>query len=254
MDETVVNAAQESVEGSQTDVIETNDSVNVEQEPSVETSVVADPKPVQTKDTNTAFAEIRRQKEALETKVKAMDTWVSQNYGDTHNIHTWDDYQTLLQQQKEQEMYEQAANDPDKIKEIINQSISDHPAVKEAQGVIFEQKMQKQIAEFKSEYPDVQINGIDDLNNLPNAAQIYDLNVNKGLSLLQAYRAINGTNKVDVQKLKQDGIKEYIESLKKNNKPIEGGGSTPTVVTEQPRSFDDARKGALSMLQALKNT
>lgn len=249
-----VNEVQEGVvDPQESEVTETNESIDAGQEKSEESSEVADPKPVQSKDTNSAFAEIRRQKEALETKVKQMDAWVVENYKESHGISTWDEYQTLLAQQKEREMYEEAASDPDKIKEIINKSINDHPAVKEAQDVLYMQKMQKQIAEFKTEYPDIEVNDIEDLNKLPNSAQIYDLNINKGLSLLQAYRAVNGTNKVDIQKIKQEGIKEYIEGLKKNNKPIESGGSSPVIVTETPKTFEEARKGALEMMRSLRN-
>lgn len=235
MDEdlTSVNAEQVSDEVSQL--------VN-EQGSSEEVNSQANEKPKQSREDNAAFKEMRLKAETAEAAAKKADAIIAKQYGHL-GINTVAELETALEKQK----YEEAGIDP----EVVNDIISKHPAIQKANQLIGQQHLQKEISELKSEYPELNINGLEDLDKLPNVDKIYDRHVNKGLSLVEAYRAVNGGQKVDVAKIKEEGIKEYFEKLKTNRKPVEGGGAAPVVVTEKPKTFEDARKGALEMLRQM---
>jgi hypothetical protein len=194
----------------------------------------------------------------LESKVKAADAWVAENFGETHGIKTWDEYQEALKKEKERKSFQTASTDPDKLQELINKNVDDkinqHPAVKQANELIGKQHLQEEIDSLNKEYPELKIKNIDDLNKLPNIDKIYDRHINKGLSLLEAYEVVNRPQKVDVAKVKEDAVKEYFEKLKGGRRPVEGGGAAPVIVTEKPKTFEDARKGALEMLRQINKT
>jgi hypothetical protein len=222
----------------------------------------ADPEPgkppAQDPATNAAFADMRRQKEGLETKLKAADAWVAENFGESHGLKTWDEYQEALKKEKERQSYQSASTDPDKLQELINKNVDDkinqHPAVKQANELLGKQKLQEEIDSLNKEYPELKIKSLDDLNKLPNVEKIYDRHINKGLSLLEAYELVNRPHKVDVGKIKEDGVKEYFDKLKTNKRPVEGGGPAPVIVTETPKTFEAARKGAMEMLRQMNKT
>lgn len=229
--------------------------------PGTGASVNSDPanqKPVQDPQTNAAFAEIRRQKESLEGKLKAADAWVAENFGETYGIKTWDEYQEALKKDRERQSYQTASTDPEKLQELINKNVDDkinqHPAVKQANELIGKQHLQEELDSLNKEYPELKIKNIDDLNKIPNVDKIYDRHINKGLSLLEAYEIVNRPHKVDVAKIKDEGIKEYFEKLKGSKRPVEGGGAAPVIVTETPKTFESARKGALEMLRQMNKT
>jgi hypothetical protein len=66
---------------------------------------VPDPiKKEQSPEANAAFAELRRKAEQAENALKERDAWVSQKFGATHGIHTWDQYQAAIERTHQQEM------------------------------------------------------------------------------------------------------------------------------------------------------
>jgi hypothetical protein len=59
------------------------------------------PEPVkreQSPEANAAFAEMRRKAEEAERALKERDSWVAQNFGQSHGIHTWEQYQSAVAQ------------------------------------------------------------------------------------------------------------------------------------------------------------
>lgn len=55
----------------------------------------------------------------------------------------------------------------------------------------------------------------------------------------------------NVEDIKKQAVKEYIDGLR-NQKPVEGGGQSPAVVQKSSNSFEDARKSALQFLRSKK--
>jgi hypothetical protein len=58
---------------------------------------------------DSAFAELRRRAEAAERQLRERDAWVSQKYGESYGIHTWEQYQAAIErnQRKQAEDYRQ---------------------------------------------------------------------------------------------------------------------------------------------------
>lgn len=60
------------------------------------------------------------------------------------------------------------------------------------------------------------------------------------------------SQKPDMESLKKQAVQEYIESLKKGQKPVEGSGSSAVVVTPKTNTWEAARSGALEYLKQNK--
>lgn len=63
-----------------------------------------------------------------------------------------------------------------------------------------------------------------------------------------------GFEKPDVEKIAQEAVKKYLDGLRAGNKPVEGAGPVPAVVQSSPKTFEEARQGALAMLRAQRQT
>ena len=63
-----------------------------------------------------------------------------------------------------------------------------------------------------------------------------------------------GFEKPDVEKIAKDAVQKYLDGLRVGNKPIEGDGPAPAVVQSSPKTFEEARQGALAMLRAQRQT
>lgn len=61
----------------------------------------------------------------------------------------------------------------------------------------------------------------------------------------------NELKQPNVEDIKKQAIKEYIDGLK-NQKPVEGGGQSPAVVQKSSNTWEDARKSALQFLRSKK--
>ncbi len=58
---------------------------------------------------DSAFAELRRRAEYAERQLRERDAWVERNYGQSHGVHTWEQYQQAIErnQRREAEEYRQ---------------------------------------------------------------------------------------------------------------------------------------------------
>jgi hypothetical protein len=75
-----------------------------EPEPTPEPEPVPDPvKKEQSPEANAAFAEIRRKAEQAEKELQARDQWVEQNFGASHGLKTWEQYQAAIEQTHRQQ-------------------------------------------------------------------------------------------------------------------------------------------------------
>lgn len=243
----VVNDTQDGNVDVQTDV---NTDINTESDVSAGASEdinsQTNEKPVQTREENAAF-------KAMRLKLEAADN-LAQQYG----FESFEDMQIkeaerLAEERAEQERqrYLEAGMDPD----LIGQAIENHPTVKKAAELLKQQQMQEFMRAEAEQ-----------LTSDPKKGEFFkqweseirECANQHNIGLQAAFMVVAGNKiadiaKPDVKKIKEDAVKEYLDSLRKNNKPIEGGGGSPAVVTSQPKTFEDARKGALEMMRALKN-
>lgn len=116
----------------------------------------------------------------------------------------------------------------------------------EAQNKRFEKEkaIQQEWKELKEEFPDVAP------ENIPK--EVLEM-TSKGTKLVDAYsRYAYKQLKESQDKIKQDAIKDYLAGKLKAD-PVEGAGSTVVVAPEShPKTFEEARKQAISYLQNSK--
>lgn len=164
----------------------------------------------------------------------------AQQYGMTP-----DEYLQAVEQQKQEEKNQQFQQQYGIDPEAISKALENHPDMIYARELRAQQeeqqKLNAQAEELFTEFPN--------LNPQDIPTEVFQLQVEKGLSLLDAYLRVSHKTQPDINQLKQQAITEYIEKLKTGNKPVEGSGSGPVIINQEPRTFDDARKGALNLLR-----
>lgn len=230
---TAVDAVQESGEGSQTS------EQNQVQEQSVENSVVAEQKPVQDKDTNSAFAELRKKAESEAAKAKQYeeDLQYAKQYGQ-YGIYSKADYEKAMAAQEAQN----AGVDPEFYNTV--QSLVEKVSHYERKDTL---SQQEQKLENDPKAGELYKSMKDDVHKY---AEQYDVDYDTAFTFL--LRQNIDKFKPDVQKLKDEAVKEYLEKVKSGQKPIEGSGSGPATVVSTPKTFDEAKKASLEYMKKIK--
>jgi hypothetical protein len=119
-------------------------------------------------------------------------------------LQAMDLYEQQQEEQRQQELYQQAGVDPD----AFNQLLSNHPAVQYAQQLQQEQAEQQRLAnewgELVQEFPDMTPEKI--------PTEVFQVQQQRGLSLLDAYLRVNYKNlaqqqeQAAIQKLQQNAV------------------------------------------------
>ena len=187
----------------------------------------ADPasqKAVQTPEQNAAFADLRRSKEAAEKRAAEVeaqrqrdrevarkygkdygiysDEDVAAQYGKSHGISTVEEFEAALQKEE----YKAKGIDPD----LINELVANHPDIKAAKAQQGQAVINAEISELASEYPDLKVKTLADMQKLPNFEAIKE-KAYKGMTLLEAYEAVN---RAEIrQRAKEQGANETIRNI-----------------------------------------
>lgn len=86
---------------------------------------------------------------------------------------------------------------------------------------------------------------------------VFEFAMQRGVDLETAYTYLARTKLPEImqnqEKLKDDAVKEYLSKKREPQGVVEGDGSTPVVQVSQPKTFEDAKAGALAYLKSLKN-
>lgn len=115
------------------------------------------PEPVkkeQSPEANAAFAEMRRKAEEAERVLKERDAWVEQNFGASHGLKTWEQYQAAIEhthQQQEQARQQEIQTRPQMVaqqtyQQLIQQGYDEAVAreLANARGYAVEQSLRNQ--------------------------------------------------------------------------------------------------------------
>jgi len=202
---------------------------------------VADPEPgtdpasqkaVQTPEQNAAFAELRRSKEAAERRASEVenqrrrdievarkygkdynvysDADVAAQYGRSHGLNTVAEFEAALQKEKQDAEYKAKGIDPD----AMNQLIENHPAIKAAKVQQGQSLVNSEIKELATEYPDLKVKTLADMQALPNFEAIKE-KAYRGMTLLEAYEAVN---RAEIrQRAKEEGAQGAIRNIGSKN-------------------------------------
>lgn len=146
-------------------------------------------KPKQDHETNKAFQELRKAKEAADRQVSEVDQWAKDTYGHL-GISTFKEYQQALVDQKKREEYEQKGIDYDEVRKIAKEEADTHPDVVRARQQVQEAAVQAELKELTTAHPDIKVASIEDIMTLPNHEEIIK-KIKRGYTLKDAYELVN---------------------------------------------------------------
>lgn len=200
----------------------------------------------QAPDVNATFAQMRREKEAAQAQIDMANQLIAKLYGND-GITNVEQLNTALSQAEQQAQVEQQAQQMQANPALIQELNS-------LKSEIDMMKQEKQSAERDRAIADMK----NQMQEVLKMAQSEGMSITED-QLLSAAQEKNMNNFHDVYKLikpdtnsqeyKDKIIADYINSLKSGQIPVEGGGSTPSTVVSTPKSWEDARKGAMDMLR-----
>ena len=188
----------------------------------------ASQKAVQTPEQNAAFAEMRRKADAAERKATDLETQrkrdnevarkygkdydvysdadVEAQWGKSHGIKTVAEFEAALEKEAQEKEYKAKGIDPD----AMNKLIENHPAIQAAKAQQGQAAINSEISELASEYPDLKVKTLADMQALPNFEAIKE-KAYKGMTLLEAYEAVN---RAEIrQKAKEEGAQGAIRNI-----------------------------------------
>jgi len=178
----------------------------------------------QSPEQNAAFAELRRKSEAAERRANDLesqrkrdqdiarkygkeynvysDADVESQWGKSHGIKTVEEFEAALQKEE----YKAKGVDPD----LINELVANHPDIKAAKAQQGQAAINAEISELSSEYPDLKVKTLADMQALPNFEAI-KAKAYKGMTLLEAYEAVN---RAEIrQRAKEEGAQGAIRNI-----------------------------------------
>jgi valyl-tRNA synthetase len=248
MDELNLAANTEQSEGIANPIDETTSTTEVQTEPVQTTQQDI----TQTQSFAKRLAEERSKLAAeLEGKYNPYKS-VLQEAAESYGFNTVEEYLEAYNQQKQQQELERQAQQmnasPEVLRELneLKQKIAAQEEEKASQ--IAKQEQAQWESQIKGQVNEVlelaKKDGVDITEE-----QLIQSMMEEGISdPKKAYKLMKP--EVDIEALKKSAVEEYFVNLKKGNRPVEGGGASPVLITQQPKTFEDARKGAAEMLRA----
>lgn len=172
---------------------------------------------VQDPQTNAAFAEMRRAREAAEARARKADELISKVYAE-QGYKSLDDLDRAYQEYQEnqqRQQFEAAGLNPD----LINQLIENHPAVQQSKQFLTkqqeEQRLDNEAAELFKEFPD--------LNPEDIPREVFIENKKTGIPLVYLYARHAAKNAITIAEQKT------IKGLQQNAQSSPGALSSPGV-------------------------
>jgi hypothetical protein len=229
---TDVNASQASAEGSQTDTTATQTETG--EQAALATQPVKQP---QSREDNAAFAEMRRQKTALEkelaTAKQRADQIVATGWGDSWGVKSADEWDAYCENLKfEQEHPGVSKADIDKA---VDERLQNHPLVLASKAAQMDALYTTEAAKFARTFPELNITDGASLRELVDADEALSDAVNKrDLSPVQAYWALHGEEIVTkrAEKAEQDAIAKIQQNAAATPGALGAGADAPLTLTE----------------------
>jgi hypothetical protein len=173
----------------------------------------------QTPEQNAAFAQMRRDADQAkrEAEQAKRDVSIAKKYGQEYGVFSEEDIaakwgaqgiKTLADMEAalQKEEYKAKGIDPD----LINELVANHPDIKAAKAQQGQAVINAELSELASEYPDLKINTLADMQALPNFEAI-KAKAYKGMTLLEAYEAVN---RAEIrQRAKEEGAQGAIRNI-----------------------------------------
>lgn len=85
------------------------------------------------------------------------------------------------------ELLEQGRLSPEALSPLVQRALNEHPAIRQMHQQMVAEGVEHSVQEFRSSFPDVGVNSVDDFLRLPNFDSFYGY-VSQGLSYVEAYK------------------------------------------------------------------
>lgn len=197
---------------------------------------------MQQPDVNAAFAQLRREKEALQAQTDLANQLIAKVHGQD-GINNVQDFQNAVLMAEQQAQAEQMQVNPALIQKLTMledkiQNMEQEKQTSERDRTIQQMKTQMQEVLAKAQAEGMNVTE----DQLLNAAQEKNMN-----NFHDVYKLIKP--ETNSEEYKNKIIADYINGLKTGQIPVEGGGNTPSTVVSTPKSWQDAKNGAMAMLR-----
>lgn len=220
-------------------------------------------KPAQDSNENARYAAARREAEAAkaaaEAKAAALerentiakkygkdygvfsDADISREYGHMgiNTLEDLDNYFEAQQKNVDPEVYSRLKQ-AESIAQQANEKLSKYERKEKIDGEIAAWKQHEVYGEFFNKWE----------KDIKDVALQTNVDLYPAMLMVMGAKA-NELKQPNVEDIKKQAIKEYIDGLK-NQKPVEGGGQSPAVVQKSSNTWEDARKSALQFLRSKK--
>lgn len=147
-EDTAANTTEEVVENANSEQVESVETEAIESTEAQETAQETPQEPKEEEITKTQAFARRLKEETARVEQTARDKMISEMYGQSHNIHTYADYQKAVEQQAEADRkaaLQEKGIDPS----IVDEYVSNNPVVRKAAELIKQQEaQQKQTAQY----------------------------------------------------------------------------------------------------------
>lgn len=176
---------------------------------------------------------------------KAVDAEYDRLYGAEYGIHSKAEFDAAIAKQEAEREAQKKNLDPEvyqelqELKQFKNQTEKEKIISSEDSKLMNDPK----VGELYKQWHDEIMTNVREHNSRPD--------IEFTIMLREKAAELVG-QKPNVEELKQQAVKEYIENLKKGNKPVESGGASPVVVASQPKTFEEARKQAMEFMKLSK--
>jgi len=214
----------------------------------------ANEKPTQSREDNEAWKNLRLDKEKAEQRAATLernntivqkyadlkvysDADIARNFGhlDINTMEDLDNYYEAQEKNVDPELYKRLTQ-AEQIAQQTSEKLSKYERKEKIDGEIEAWKKDETYGTFFDKWE----------------KEIKEMALAHNAELYPTMLAVMGQKAAElkqpnIEDIKKEAVKEYIENLR-NQKPVEGGGQTPARVVKPNTSWEDARKGALAML------
>lgn len=153
-------------------------------------SEVVDPKPVQSQEDNARFAAARREAEAEKKRLMEENEQMAKDLGYENYAEFRAEVKRRKDEQEKQAYINEYGIDPDSVKPLVEKMLQEHPAFKEIEAEKIKTRADAAINDLNKAFPDLNVKTVEDVQNLPNFQEIYNL-CNSGYTLVNAYKVAN---------------------------------------------------------------
>lgn len=226
------------------------------QKEDAEASAEADEKPPRDLEKDSAFAKLRREKEALEKAQKERDKWYAENFGD-YGITTESEYRQKVQEQRQAELLEKAQEGDTTAIDELSDMKAQEKAEQALQAEKLKMQLQSEVNDLNREF-NLNLTSYEDIQSIDNGSAVVALMSAKKpdgdyYSAVEAYKMVNYDKIManEVKKAKQQ-TKNEMNGFNHTKVDTKGGSEVDSVTLDNDTLAMFERMGMKPDMEFLK--